>query len=116
MHRRGMRYRLHPANLPGRPDIVLSSAKLAIFVDGCFWHACPDHGSLPKNNRDWWRAKLLRNVERDREKDAALERLGWAVVHIWEHDGLEASADVVESSWRTRRAAAERLRDPPVIL
>ena len=116
LHRRGMRFRLHARQLPGRPDIILPSTKIAIFVDGCFWHACPDHGSMPKNNRDWWQAKLRRNVERDREKDTALERLGWLVIHIWEHEGLEAAADVVESTWRGRRAAAERLPDRSMIL
>jgi DNA mismatch endonuclease (patch repair protein) len=89
--------------MPGRPDIVLPGAKIAIFVDGCFWHACPRHGTLPKNNREWWETKLRRNVERDVEKDVALQLLGWTVIHIWEHDVTQDAADVVESAWRTRR-------------
>ena len=82
--------------LPGRPDIVLTRAKIAVFVDGCFWHACPVHGSLPKNNRGWWESKLARNVERDREKDRALEELGWTPRHYWEHDDVDEVADEIE--------------------
>lgn len=69
LYRRGIRYRVNLGGLPGRPDIALTRAKIAVFVDGCFWHACPVHGTLPRNNRDWCHAKLARNVERDREKD-----------------------------------------------
>lgn len=96
LYRRGMRYRVNYRDLPGRPDIALTRAKIAVFVDGCFWHACPVHGSLPKNNRDWWRAKLDRNRERDREKDAALVDLGWIPLHYWEHDDIEEVADEIE--------------------
>lgn len=101
LHRRGLRFRVH-APLPGRPDIAFSKARLAVFVDGCFWHGCPDHGVLPKSNREWWRAKLTRNVERDREKDQALLELGWTPLHVWEHEPPETAADRVESAWRTR--------------
>ena len=99
MHARGIRYRLH-AKLPGRPDIVLTRAKLAVFVDGCFWHRCPEHGSLPKNNREWWLEKLEENVARDRLKDGALDALGWHVVHVWEHEAPSDAADRVEALWR----------------
>jgi DNA mismatch endonuclease (patch repair protein) len=87
---------------------VLPGAKLAVFVDGCFWHACPDHGSMPKNNRAWWEAKLERNVQRDREKDLLLSRAGWEVIHIWEHEPVNEAADVVESLWRARRPNSVR--------
>lgn len=96
LYRRGMRYRVNYRDLPGRPDIALTRAKIAVFVDGCFWHACPVHGGLPRNNRDWWRAKLDRNRERDREKDAALVDLGWIPLHYWEHDDIEEVADEIE--------------------
>ena len=87
LHRRGLRFRINQSvNFPGGPDIAFTAARIAVFVDGCFWHACPDHGILPKNNRDWWRDKLERNVARDREKDDQLEKLGWTVVHVWEHE------------------------------
>lgn len=99
MHARGLRYRLH-AKLPGRPDIVLTRAKLAIFVDGCFWHRCPEHGILPKNNREWWLEKLEANVARDRRNDDALGALGWHVVHIWEHEPSREAAERVEGLWR----------------
>src|SRR4051812_16232274 len=58
LHARGLRFRIHRRDLPGTPDIVLPGVRLAIFVDGCFWHACPDHGVVPKNNRQWWQEKL----------------------------------------------------------
>lgn len=96
LHRRGLRFRVNFTGLPGRPDIVLTRAKIAVFVDGCFWHSCPVHGSLPRNNREWWQAKLARNVERDREKDRALEELGWTPLHYWEHDDVDEVADEIE--------------------
>lgn len=106
-----MRYRLH-AKLPGRPDLVFTRAKLAVFVDGCFWHRCPEHGIMPKNNREWWLEKLEANVVRDRLKDDALDALGWRVVHIWEHEPASDAADRVEVLWgqltgrtRVRRGA-----------
>ena len=102
LHARGMRFRIH-APLPGRPDIVLTRARLAIFVDGCFWHACPQHFTVPKSNADWWRAKLEANVARDRRNDSALEALGWAVVHLWEHENILEAGDRIELLWRSRR-------------
>lgn len=96
LHRRGLRFRVNFPGLPGKPDIVLTRAKIAVFVDGCFWHSCPVHGSLPRNNREWWQAKLARNVERDREKDRALEELGWTPLHYWEHDDVDEVADEIE--------------------
>ena len=75
--------------LPGRPDIGFTRARMAVFVDGCFWHRCPAHGTLPKNNAEWWLAKLDRNVGRDREKDAALVEAGWLPVHVWEHEPVD---------------------------
>lgn len=100
LHRRGMRFRINHPGLPGRPDVAFTRVRLAVFVDGCFWHRCPEHGTLPRNNREWWRAKLDRNVARDRAKDTALAELGWAVLHVWEHEAVEAAADRVETEWR----------------
>lgn len=108
LHRRGLRFRVDFSALPGRPDIAFPRARLAIFVDGCFWHACPDHGVLPKANREWWRQKLDRNVERDREKDAALARLGWRSVHVWEHEPVDAAASRIEGLWRERTGGCDR--------
>ncbi|MFY1654006.1 very short patch repair endonuclease [Solwaraspora sp. WMMB762] len=108
LHRRGLRFRIHDARLPGRPDVVFTRARLAVFVDGCFWHCCPEHGTLPRNNRDWWQAKLDRNVARDRAKDAALADLGWTVLHVWEHEATAAAADRVEAQWRRLLAVTPR--------
>jgi len=102
LHASGMRFTVKRANLPGTPDIVFSRARLAVFVDGCFWHACPVHGVLPKNNREWWAQKLATNVERDRRKDAALAALGWLPVHLWEHEPVEEMVTRVEGLWRSR--------------
>lgn len=85
LHAAGMRYRLR-SSLPGKPDIVFPRARVAVFVDGCFWHVCPLHATRPKSNKKWWAAKLDRNVERDREVDAALASAGWQVVRIWAHE------------------------------
>jgi DNA mismatch endonuclease, patch repair protein len=70
LHAAGLRFRIHPRDLPGRPDIALTRAKMAVFVDGCFWHGCPAHGVLPKHNREWWLQKLRANSERDSRNDA----------------------------------------------
>ena len=104
LHRRGLRFRVNFRELPGRPDIVLTRARIAVFVDGCFWHRCPAHGTLPKNNREWWLAKLDRNVERDREKDLLLHEAGWTVVHLWEHEDPVTASDCIERLWRNLRA------------
>lgn len=88
----GLRYRLHRRDLPGTPDIAFIGARVAVFVDGCFWHGCPDHGVMPKANRDWWRSKLEANRTRDEKKDRALEEAGWLPMHVWEHEDPAAAA------------------------
>lgn len=80
----GLRYRLH-AKLPGRPDIAFTKVKVAVFIDGCFWHRCPLHGVMPKSNVDFWKRKLMGNVKRDRKNDALLQGEGWYVLRLWEH-------------------------------
>lgn len=82
--RRGLRYRLHPA-LPGTPDLAFMSARVAVFVDGCFWHGCPEHYTAPKANADFWSAKIEANRSRDARVDAQLIELGWRSVRLWEH-------------------------------
>ncbi len=93
LHALGYRYRKDlRLDLPSRrvrPDIAFTSRKVAVFVDGCFWHACPEHGSKPKNNEWYWSPKLARNVERDRAADDALAEAGWTVVRLWEHVPLD---------------------------
>ncbi|PKW14110.1 T/G mismatch-specific endonuclease [Saccharopolyspora spinosa] len=93
LHRQGYRYRKdHRLDLPTgvrvRPDIVFTRRKVAVFVDGCFWHVCPEHGRQPTRNEWYWSPKLRRNVERDRRADQALANAGWQVVRIWEHEIL----------------------------
>lgn len=102
LHRRGLRFRVNLSTLPGKPDVAFTRARLAVFVDGCFWHRCPDHGVLPRNNRDWWLAKLERTVERDHEKDRALIKMEWTPLHVWEHESVQAAADRIEQAWRVR--------------
>lgn len=81
-----------------KPDVVFTRRKVAVFVDGCFWHSCPVHGTSPKSNTSYWGPKLKANVERDRRNDAGLAGEGWLVVRIWEHEDVEqAVARVAEA-------------------
>jgi len=102
LHHLGLRFRKHLRGLPGTPDIALTRTRIAIFFDGCFWHCCPQHGVLPKANRDWWKAKLDGNIERDRRNDEALIGLGWVPVRVWEHEDLSEAAERIRKIWRER--------------
>jgi DNA mismatch endonuclease (patch repair protein) len=96
LHARGLRFRvdLRPEpTLRTRADIVFTRRRIAVYIDGCFWHVCPVHGTSPKANADYWTPKLARNVERDLESTAALESLGWIVLRFWSHEPVD---DVVE--------------------
>jgi DNA mismatch endonuclease (patch repair protein) len=106
LHRLGYRYRKDyrldlgdrpsgPGRARVRPDIVFTARKVAVFVDGCFWHACPEHGRQPTVNEWYWTPKLRRNVERDRAADSALEAAGWRVVRLWEHVPVGTAVDEV---------------------
>lgn len=100
LHRLGYRYRkdlrlVLDSGVAVRPDIVFTAKKIAIFVDGCFWHVCPEHGRQPTSNEWYWTPKLRRNVERDRLVTDALQDAGWRVARIWEHVPLAAAVDVV---------------------
>lgn len=79
-------YRLHRKDIPGRPDIAFIRWKVAVFVDGVFWHGHPDHWNPEKAASDYWRTKIARNMERDRAADALLHEQGWAVVRVWDQD------------------------------
>lgn len=112
LHRRGLRFRIDQKPLSAirsRADIVFGPAKVAVFVDGCFWHSCPVHGSIPVNNREWWAAKLAGNLERDRRVDLELSSAGWFVIRIWEHEDPHAAAASIETAvaLRRQREAAE---------
>lgn len=110
---RGLRYRVDHRVIGKRRkvDIAFTRAKVAVFVDGCFWHRCPLHGTLPKANAKWWREKLERNVERDRDTDRQLEDAGWLVMRVWEHEDPVRAAEGIESIVRgADPARAERAR------
>jgi DNA mismatch endonuclease (patch repair protein) len=111
LHGRGYRYRkdyrLDLANgARVRPDIAFTARRVAVFVDGCFWHVCPEHGTSPAANTWYWEPKLRRNVQRDRAADEALTAAGWEVVRVWEHESLEAAVTaVIDALDRTRSAS-----------
>ena len=90
----GLRYRVDHriAPLRRRADIAFTRWRVAVFLDGCFWHSCPLHATMPKANREWWREKLQANVTRDRHTDDVLAGQGWRVVRIWEHDNVPDGA------------------------
>jgi DNA mismatch endonuclease (patch repair protein) len=97
----GLRYRVNFAPLPGlrtRADIALLGPRVLVYVDGCFWHGCPEHLVWPKNNADFWREKVQRNKERDARVTAALEAAGWTVIRVWEHEGVEEARGRVEAT------------------
>jgi len=106
LHAQGFRYRVASRPLKSvrrTADLVFRSARVAVFVDGCFWHRCPDHSSDPKTNSDYWKPKLERNVERDRETDQILIDHGWLSVRIWEHEDPTKAAARVASIVKKRR-------------
>lgn len=92
----GLRYRVTARKLPGTPDITFGSTKLAVFVDGCFWHGCPEHYTKPRANDSFWQEKLRRNRARDERVDAELAALGWLSVRVWEHEVYEDVGNVVD--------------------
>lgn len=92
LHRLGLRYRVHQRLIPGSSrtaDLVFHRYRLAVFLDGCFWHGCPVHGTFPKTNADWWQKKIEMNKERDRSTNAILRAAGWNVLRIWEHVSVD---------------------------
>jgi DNA mismatch endonuclease (patch repair protein) len=109
LHRRGLRFRKDlPLRVPGRivrPDLAFTRARLAVFVDGCFWHACSVHGNQPRANTDYWRPKLALNVARDRAVDSALQAAGWRVLRAWEHELVADVADRVVAELRAASTA-----------
>lgn len=95
LHRRGLRFRVqYPLpSLRRRADIAFPRRRVAVFVDGCFWHGCPDHGTWPKENADWWREKIETNQHRDADTDRRLVEQGWTPIRIWEHEDPSAAVD-----------------------
>ena len=106
LHRRGLRYRVDRRPLkgiPSRADLVFGPAKVAVYVDGCFWHSCPEHGTMPRSNEAFWQEKLARNQARDASVNELLTAEGWTVVRIWEHEEIAPAADRVEAAVRESR-------------
>lgn len=104
---RGLRYRIHYGK--EKVDIAFPARRLAVFVDGCFWHGCPLHSHLPKSNEGYWHPKLARNMERDRAKEERLRAEGWRVLRVWEHelDRLDSLVGDIASALDGSRTAQQ---------
>jgi DNA mismatch endonuclease (patch repair protein) len=120
LHRRGHRFLKRRTIRLGRrrwtqPDVVFPRVRVALYVDGCFWHRCPEHGTAPTGNAWYWGPKLERNVARDQDTDSRLETMGWLVVRAWEHEDPIEVADRVEAalSARQRLSVPKRTRTSP---
>lgn len=111
LHADGLRYRVQYP-VPGMPrrsvDIAFSKLRIAVFLDGCYWHGCPEHATHPQTNAEWWRAKLDRNIARDRETTDHLTAAGWSVMRFWEHESAHDVARRIEAEVRSRRSASRR--------
>lgn len=105
LHRSGLRYRVDTAPLKSvrhRADIVLTRVHVAVFIDGCFWHGCPEHFIPPKTNAEYCRQKIQRNRDRDKETDRILADAGWTVLRFWEHEHPRDAVNVIINTWRTQ--------------
>src|SRR4051812_22678180 len=101
LHGRGIRFRVDvrpTADLRMRGDLVWKGRRLVVMIDGCYWHACPTHGTSPKNNAEWWRTKIAANAERDRRHDLQLRERGWTVLRFWEHEDPVLVAGAIEAA------------------
>ena len=97
----------------GTPDFAFRTQRVAVFVDGCFWHGCPAHSRLPKSNQEYWRRKLLKNKLRDQAVDAELRRRGWYVVRLWQHDLLDEGKTAARVIKALRRMPKQQMRSAP---
>lgn len=106
LHRRGFRFSKHVRPLPDlrcTADIVFPRLRIAVFVDGCFWHGCPMHATRPATNAEWWAAKLDRTVQRDQHNVEVLEAAGWVCVRVWEHQSVDEVCQLVGNAVTRRR-------------
>lgn len=117
LSQRGLAFEANARTPVGRPDVVIPATKVAVFIDGCFWHGCPEHYVRPRTRTGFWSAKLIENTTRDRRQTAALELQGWRVVRVWEHEvfvaldavvgrviaAAQGGLDAQEDSWRVFR-------------
>ncbi|WSQ55445.1 very short patch repair endonuclease [Streptomyces sp. NBC_01218] len=111
VHASGLRYRVAAKPLPGlrrTADLVFRPAKVAVFVDGCYWHGCPEHYVSPKTNPGYWSDKVAGNMARDRDTDQQLEAAGWIVLRYWEHQDSDSCAEEIVGVVRERRRALRR--------
>jgi DNA mismatch endonuclease (patch repair protein) len=111
-HRLGLRFRVAARPLPDlrrTADLVFRPAKVAVFVDGCYWHGCPEHLRLPARNSAYWTAKIERNRRRDADTDARLSADGWLAVHVWEHEDPAAAAERIRAAVVSRRPVVDRV-------
>jgi DNA mismatch endonuclease, patch repair protein len=109
LHRNGFRFKIGSRLIPGTrrtADIAFTTEKVAVFVDGCFWHGCAMHGHIPLRNESFWSAKIIRNKQRDAEVDQSLIEAGWAVIRVWEHESIDDALRVVATRIRERRGVA----------
>ena len=115
LHARGFRFRVDRSVLDDRRrrvDIVFGPARVAVFIDGCFWHGCPEHATHPRSNGEFWRAKVEANQARDRDTDRRLQDAGWLLVRVWEHEDPEVAADRIEPLLIERRDGRSRRPNP----
>lgn len=109
LHALGLRYRVNlrmtVSGVRTRPDIAFTRRRVAVFVDGCFWHGCPEHGSWPKSNAEFWREKIEGNARRDREQDEALREAGWDVIRVWEHEDVDDAVTRITAALGSRKSS-----------
>lgn len=116
LHRRGLRFRVQmkvPGNRRRTIDIAFTRVRLAVYVDGCFWHGCPEHHILPRTNSKWWTWKVELNRARDADTTRELEDAGWMVLRFWEHVDAAEAAAVIEASYRARLRDADNASSGP---
>jgi len=111
LHKAGLRFRKdYPIQLPGgqtvRPDIVFTRKRVAVFIDGCFWHSCPQHGTVPKSNQDYWVPKLQQNIQRDHVTTTSLTASGWHVIRVWEHSVPEEALATIKTYFALAESTA----------
>ena len=106
-HATGLRFRVNARPLPRvrrTADLVFTKARIAVFVDGCFWHGCPEHHSVAKTNAEYWADKVIQNRRRDEETDRLLDEAGWLSLRIWEHEKVTDAVAMIRSAWEQRRS------------
>lgn len=116
LHRAGLRFRKDLRMVVGetavRPDIVFTRNHVAVFVDGCFWHGCPQHGEMPVSNREFWEAKISGTRDRDARQTAALEAAGWTVLRVWEHEPVDDALARIGNALDGAGASQDRPMSP----